>query len=380
MNVFITGGTGLLGKTIISQLLDQGHEVTALVRSVEQGKALLNPARVRLVKGDLLDIDQFSDSLRGHDVLIHSAAYYTEFIKGGGKNSDMARQVNVQGTINLFKAARENSIKNIVYISSCGVLEEQKGLKSDENTSYALDTFDGYFRSKIDAELKIKVFLEENPSVRVVSILPSVMVGPCDTAPTPYGSFLIQLANARVPFVLPGQMSIVDVRDLAKAAINAIQIGKSGQRFVVGGITHDNQTIYDTVEKITGQAVTSRKPPYPLLYFFLTIMNFLSKIIKKQPPLEPERLRRIKYHAGYNSEKAMTELNISFTPLETTLTDAMKWFEKNGKLNPQVKYPGWPSDSNSEKNNAKQKSRKFKTILMNVSLPSRKVLDVTQLR
>jgi len=332
MNIFITGGPGLLGKNIVARLLNEGHEVTALVRSVETATQLIDPSKVRLVQGDLLDVNQFSDVLKNHDVLIHSAAYYTEFIKGGGKDSNMAQQVNVEGTMALFKAALETGINNIVYISSCGVLEEQKGIESDEKTAYAIDTFDGYFKSKIDAEIKIKAFQKQNPSIRVVSVLPSVMVGPMDTAPTPYGDFLIKLARARVPFVLPGQMSIVDVRDVAKAAVNAMEKGEAGQRFVVGGITHDNKTIYETVEKITGRAVTDSSPPYPLLYFFLSVMTFLSKFTKKQPPLEPERLRRIRYHAGYDSQKAMHDLDITFTPLETTLSDAMKWFEDNGML------------------------------------------------
>ncbi len=333
MNIFITGGTGLLGMNIIEQLLDQGHDVSALVRSIEQGTSLIDPAKTRLVKGDLLNIDEFSDTMEKHDVLIHCAAYYTEFIKGGGKNSQMAFQVNVEGSINLFKAAFEKGIQNIVYISSCGVLEEQKNIKSDENTPYAMDTFDGYFKSKIDAELKVKEFLQEQPSIRIISILPSVMVGPLDNAPTPYGSFLLKLAKAEVPFVLPGKMSLVDVRDVAKATVAAMEKGDSGQRFVVGGTTHDNQTIYDTVEKASGRPVTSSTPPYVLLYFFLSIMTFLSKFTKKQPPLEPSRLKRIKHHAGYNSQKAVQGLGITFTPLEKTLKDTMDWFKKNSMLN-----------------------------------------------
>ncbi|MCP4022012.1 MAG: NAD-dependent epimerase/dehydratase family protein [Desulfobacteraceae bacterium] len=332
MNIFITGGTGLLGKNIIAQLLDMGHKVTALVRSPDQAKTLLDPANMKFVKGDMADISEFKNELAGHDVLIHSAAYYTEFINSGGKNDDLAQKINVEGSINLFQAAYDTGIKNIVYISSCGVLEEQKGLKSDENTAYAFNTFDGYFKSKIDAELKIKIFQEEHSSVRIVSILPSVMVGPMDTAPTPYGSFLIKLASARVPFVLPGRMSIVDVRDVAKAAIHAIEKGENGQRFVVGGTTHENQTIYNTVEKIIKRPVAQNKPPYALLYFFLTVMSFLSKFTKKQPPLSPSRLKRIKHHAGYNSQKATTELDFNFTPLDTTLTDTMTWFKENNMI------------------------------------------------
>ncbi len=195
MKTFITGGTGLLGFNIVQGLLKKEHQVSALVRSIDKGKEILNP-EVELIKGEIQNADLFAHSLKGMNVLIHAAACYTEYY--AKENQRLPYDINVKGTMTLFETAYQHGIKNVVYVSSAGVLESKPNQPINESGSYAEEAEDSYFKSKIEAEKEVLKFLESHPDMRIVLILPTVMLGPGDRAPTPTGNFLLNIMNLRV--------------------------------------------------------------------------------------------------------------------------------------------------------------------------------------
>lgn len=120
MKVFVTGGAGLLGGSIIQELNKQNHHISVLVRSKNKNQSLFDP-KVELVEGDLLNIEGFKSTLMGQDILIHSAACYSEYYRGSDKN--LPYVVNVNGTLSLFEAAYNQGIRNAVYIIIPGLMK-----------------------------------------------------------------------------------------------------------------------------------------------------------------------------------------------------------------------------------------------------------------
>jgi nucleoside-diphosphate-sugar epimerase len=328
MNIFLTGGTGLLGNNIIKALLGQNHSVTALVRSIEKGSNILD-SDVALVEADLLDIDGYVDHLSGMDALVHAAACYSEFYRT--RDADRAYETNVKGTIALLQQAHQQGIRKVVYISSAGVLKTGKNQTVDESAPYDETTADPYFRSKILAEKEVLNFAYLHPDMMVNLLLPSAMLGPEDWGPTPSGNLIRRLLNAEFNILLPGSNRIVDARDVAMAVLAVLEKGITGGRYLIGGRKYAFSEIYETLGQVTNMPMPRKRPFTLVLMCAAYLMAFKSKLNRRPPMMNPSILKRLLENFGYDSSKAKKELGIRFRPLSETLTDTAGWFQQQLK-------------------------------------------------
>ncbi|MCP4137100.1 MAG: NAD-dependent epimerase/dehydratase family protein [bacterium] len=326
LKVFITGATGLLGGSIVTELLNKGFEVTALVRSLERAGKILDP-KVDLIEGSLEAVDGFANKLGEFDVLIHAAAVYGEYYRNGKEK--VLFDINVNGTIALFDEARKAGLNNIVYVSSSAVLDTDNDTELDEKTPYS-NTTEPYFRSKVLAEQAVFKFLEEYPAMRIVTLLPTVMLGPGDRGPTPTGNFILNCLKGKFKAVIPGSNRIVDVRDVAAAAVQATTSGKSGERYIIGGRSYPYSEIFKTLWEISGNPPLTKTMSPGKLLFIARLVTFIHKIKGKPSPLKPAIIKRLQKNFWYNSSKAEKELGASFRPLKETLSDTVSWFKENG--------------------------------------------------
>ncbi len=325
MKVFITGATGLLGSSITEELLKKGYGVTALVRSLEKGKSIVDP-KAALIEGTLNAVDRFSGSLQGFDVMIHAAAIYGEYYRNGDEQALF--NVNINGTKALFEEAAKNGIKNMIYISSSAVLDTENNDEVDERRSYS-ETEDPYFRSKVLAEQAVNKFAGANPSVRLITILPTVMLGPGDRGPTPTGTFILNYLKGKTKFIFPGSHRIADVRDVAYAAVQAIIKGKSGERYLIGGRKYSFSEIFKILSDIMGNPPLKKTISPGKLLMIARLVTFVHKIKGKPSPLKPGIVKRLQENFWYNSSKAEKELGVTFRPLDETLSDTIAWFREN---------------------------------------------------
>ncbi|OEH85012.1 hypothetical protein BHU72_07440 [Desulfuribacillus stibiiarsenatis] len=329
MKVFLTGSTGLLGSNIVKELKEKGYYTKALVRSFVSEQRI-NGKDVEIVKGDLRDVKGFAQKLEGCDVLIHAGAYFTEFFQSGNRDNALY-EINVKATEMLFQEAYKRGVKNIIYVSSTGVLETSAKSVATENTAYT-ETDNPYFNSKIEAEMKVKEFIKDHPDVRVLTILPAIMIGPNDYTPTRMGAFVQNFLSNKLPIILPVNMVLVDARDVAKAIISAIQNGKSGERYIIGGNVYSMKQICETLSEASGQPLPKRKPPFSVVYILSGFLSAISKITGKTSPLpRRDELLKMKDPKGYSSEKAKSELGISFRPFPETIRDTVYWFKHETK-------------------------------------------------
>ncbi len=325
MNTFVTGSTGLLGTNLIQLLLTQGHQVKALVRNGSKTNEFVRNCQI--VNGDITRCSEFSHALAGSDVIFHTAAYFKEYSHQGDHELAL-RQTNVEATISLLENCRLQGIRNFIYVSSNGVT----GLKckmQNEGSGFNEQTDNLYFKSKIESEKAIDDYIMSHPEMRVIIIRPSLMIGPHDSGPTQAGKVLLSIVKGKMPFILPGNIVVVDARDVAKSMVNAVNNGISGERFIIGGNLYSIAKFAETIHDISGVKLPKHKPPYSVAMIMLSLAYFICKIKKHNLPVRPMDLHRMRILQLPDSSKAKKVLSTQFRDLSESLNDSITWFKQN---------------------------------------------------
>ena len=331
MKAFVTGGTGLLGGNLVRLLRAQGHEVTALVRDGSGGERVLGDTGAHLVEADLLDTERFAPALGGCDALFHTAAYFRETFQPGGHQQQL-QQVNVTATTTLLEAAERAGVGRAVHVSSAGVIgHSPDGSPADETVPPDPAVLrNPYLHSKVRSEQAVDEFLRTGPRMPVVIVRPSWMFGPYDTAPSSSGRLVRNFLAGGIPGVLPGGGKVVDARDVARTMIAAVQRGRSGERYTVGGPYVSLEQLLGTLEQVSGVPAPTRKVPYPAAVGVAWVSQTVARA-RRVPALVTVRgVRVLRHHNPTSSDKAVRELGAEFRPLETTLRDTVEWCRAAG--------------------------------------------------
>ncbi len=332
MQAFVTGSTGLLGNNLVRLLIEQGYRVKALVRSKTKAAKLFGDLDVSLVEGDMLDINSFACELAGCDVLFHAAAYFREYYQPGN-HWQMLEDINVTGTMRLLSEAEKQGVKKVIYISSAGPIGmKADGVPGDESTlSDPQSVKNLYFKSKVIAETAIYEFLRQH-LLPVVLILPGWMFGPQDAAPTGSGQLVLDYLAQKIPGILDGGTCMVDARDVAQAAINAVEKGKSGDRYIVAGQYLSMEDLFKTLEKVTSIPCPQRRFPYQMTVVYAWLADIYARLTKTKSVLPLEGIRTMHLKRQVTSAKAIAQLAASFRPLEETLHDVVDWYRRQNYL------------------------------------------------
>jgi dihydroflavonol-4-reductase len=244
--VFLTGASGFIAKHILRELLAQGYQVRASIRSdkrKEELQGLFPDASLEFATLDLTKDEGWQDALQGCDVLMHTASPFP--LTEPKDPQDLIRPA-VDGTLRAMRAAKEAGIKRVILTSSCAAIYKQAGKPkmqpSDETNWTSPDdpSVGAYEASKTLAEKAAWDFVDENPDIALTTINPGAVFGPPMDAR--YGSSLElveQLMTGKVPMAPPMDMVAVDVRDVARMHVAAIDLEVTkGERFAAASGTH----------------------------------------------------------------------------------------------------------------------------------------------
>lgn len=327
MHAFVTGSTGLLGTNLVRQLVEQGHTVKALARSREKAQRVLGDLpQVEIVIGDMEDIAGFAPAMAGCDVLFHTAAYFREYYQPGDHWPTL-EAINVKGTVRILEEAERLGVKKAVYVSSVGVIgRTADGSPADESTPPSAYNYSNlYFRSKIVAEEAVAEFLRTH-TLPVVLILPGWMFGPYDSAPTTAGQIVLDLLARKLPGIPPGGNMIADARDVAQGMINAVEHGKSGERYLIDGAYHSIAELAHTVSRVSGVPAPTLRFPYPILLVYAWISETIARLTKGTTLITVEGVRTLANPIRTSSSKAVRDLGVTYRPLEDTLRDEVAYY------------------------------------------------------
>lgn len=334
-SAFVTGATGLLGNNLVRELAVRGVAVTALARSRQKAaRQLGDVANLTIVEGDMTDVAAFADRLSGHDVLFHTAAHFRDSYKGGNHWDELYR-VNVEGTRALIAALYDRELRRMIHVSSIAVLDGPPGVPVDETMSRDEANADDYYRSKILSERVVTEFLSDHPDMWAAMVLPGWMHGPGDAGPTSAGATVLDFVQGKLPGIPPGSFSVVDARDVARAAIAAAEKGRRGERYLAAGRHMDMAALLPILEQVSGVPAPTRRLPIGLLYVLGALGELQARLLGKPALLSLATVKILVREAGrtqFNHAKTERELGITFRPVAETLADEIGWFRANGYL------------------------------------------------
>src|SRR6202165_6099014 len=230
MLVFLTGATGFLGSHVARALAGQGASLRLLVRPTSNLENL-EGLSAETATGDLRDPASLDKAMSGCDVVFHVAADYRLWLRDP---EEMYRS-NVEGTRAILEAARKNNVRSVVYTSSVATMGfTGHGPPSDEDSPVSLaDMIGHYKRSKFMAE---QVALEAGRGgMHVVIVNPTTPVGEQDVKPTPTGRIVVDFLKRKFPAYVETGLNLVDVRECARGHVTALEKGKPGDRYILGG-------------------------------------------------------------------------------------------------------------------------------------------------
>lgn len=324
--VLVTGATGFVGAAVAKAAVSAGYRVRVTARHGSP-KNNISDLGAEIVYLDLADPASFPGALAGCRYLFHVAADYRLWVP----DEAAMRHVNIDGTLGLLKEAQKAGVERSVYTSSVAAL----GLTADsspatETTPIKPEHHVGaYKKSKYDAEQQVRTLaLSQN----IVIVNPSTPVGPGDIKPTPTGQMILDAARGKMPAYVNTGLNIVHVNDVARGHILALERGKAGQSYILGG---DDLMLCDLlalVARQTGRKAPALRLPIPPLLPLAWVMERIAERTGKTPLMTPDILRMAKKLMFFSSQKAQNELGYSARPAAQAVADALAWFRKEGRL------------------------------------------------
>ena len=323
----ITGGSGLVGSNLTRALLDDGYKVRCL--DFDKDHRAFEGLDVELIDGDITKENTLEKAFSGVDIVFHTAA----LINLDRRYRDLIRLVNVEGTRNVCEAALNSSVKKMIHFSSVDAfyrfpieepLYEDRKLIDDPNAMpYDLSKADGH-----------KIVLEYSENGLDASIIhPTSIVGPNDFKPGIPMQALVDMANGKRKLMPSWGYNFIDVRDLCDTAISAVENGRNGQNYLVGGDYNFYLYIADLIEK-----QIDKKVVFGTLPDFVTYLGIPFEYIKSLVTKQPRVITLDSIHTAQTGNKvipctlAKEELGHSPRPFEETIFDTIDFFRKRGLI------------------------------------------------
>lgn len=326
MKAFVTGATGFLGSHVARVLADQGADLRLLVRSTSNLKNLAG-LEAETATGDLREPRSLEKAISGCDTVFHVAADYRLWVRDP---NEMYRS-NVGGTRTMLEAARKNGVRSVVYTSSVATIGfRTDGQPADEDSPVSLaDMIGHYKRSKFMAE---QLAMEAGRSgMQVITVNPTTPVGEQDVKPTPTGRIVVDFLRRKFPAYVETGLNLVDVRECARGHVAALEKGRTGERYILGG---EDLTLKQILDKL-GQLTGLPSPKIKLPYFFAFAAGVVDEavtglLLRREPRATVDTVRMGKKKMFASSAKAERELGWKIAPVDDALRRSVDWFRANG--------------------------------------------------
>jgi dihydroflavonol-4-reductase len=331
MKVLITGGAGFIGHHVARLLVERGDEVRVSLRPGESD-APLKGLGCQTAVADVRDLPSVIRAVRGCDAVIHMAAIYSLWMKDWRP----LYQVNVQGTRNVLDACRREGVSRVVHTSSIAAVGVEAGERpATEETLFNQHGRAGhYVLSKHYSERVAIEFAEAGLPVTIVN--PAFPTGIGDRRPTPTGRILLRIVTGAFFLHGPGGLNVVDVEDVARGHLLALDAGQPGRRYLLSGHDVTHAQLFEEVKRIGG--VDRRHLRLPR--WALAPVGWGGDVIGRwrEPLIDSVTLRYSSQCLFYDNTRARTELGWTVTPLEESLERSIEWFRARGYLAPDA---GW---------------------------------------
>jgi dihydroflavonol-4-reductase len=339
MHILVTGSTGFIGGALCHALTARGHQVRAFHRPSSSLK-LLEGLAVEHAAGDLTQPDTIRQAMEGIDVVFHAAAQLNP-----NGNAGKAYAITVEGTRAVLAAAQEAGVRRVVHTSSVAALGvPDKGPRRPARKSTSMDRG---FSSQIDenhtwnyqpsrwiygyakylAELEVQKAVADGLDAVIVN--PSLVFGPGDVYRMT-SSLLVASAHNRIPPVsIPGGLNVVAIEDVIAGHLAALERGRRGERYILGGENICHADLLKMVAQITGVGGPRMALPAWLARSLALALRLGGAFTRL--PLGADELGLAGLYFYYDTSKARHELGLPDPiPARQALESAYRWFKEQG--------------------------------------------------
>lgn len=322
MHLLVTGATGLLGNNLVRMLLERGDRVRVLTRKSSDSKPLAGLA-IDAAEGDIREAESVAAACRGVDAVIHSAGY----VNIGWSQGELYQAINVEGTRNVAQAAREAGVR-LVHVSSVdalglGTLEKP----ADEETAPEGILEIPYVVTKREAERVVQQEIARGLNATIVN--PGYMLGPWDWKPSS-GRLLLNVASRWVPMAPIGGNNFVDVRDVARGTLTALERGQVGRRYILGGENLDYFSVFQHFAQLGGRSGPWGRMGPMARWIVANAGDLWYRLTGHEPDINSGAVYSSKDPHYFSSARAEQELDYQHRPFKDAVRDAWEWFGSNG--------------------------------------------------
>lgn len=326
MKAFVTGATGFLGANLAEALVERGIRVRALLRNGSSKRALAG-IPYEEVLGDVTgEVDTLAHAMEGCGCVFHVAAriQYHRF-------PDELYTVNVGGTRNVCQAALQAGIPRLIYTSSLsamGVSRNQEPLTEESVFELEPEEFP-YGHSKLLGEVEVKRAIDQGLSAVILN--PATLFGPRDVNRNA-GAMVIQAAQGRLRFFPPGGSNFIAVRDVVEGHLAALEKGITGERYILGNRNLTYREVFSLVCKVLGKPVPHISIPSTALKVASVGVGVLRRSTGLPLPVDANQVLMSMRTIYADSSKAVRELGLPQSSLESAIEETHRWYLANGYL------------------------------------------------
>lgn len=322
MRIFVTGGTGLLGNTILRQLTDRGDRLLSLVRG-EPDPRVFGGIRTDFVRGDLLDRERIDQAVASCDAVVHAAG----LIHIGWQQLDASLQVNRDGTRIVAEACVKHR-RRLVHVGTVDTLAPgTPATPADEETPVPEaggKTPCSYVTSKRAGVAEVLTAVKQGLDAIIVH--PGFMLGPWDWKPSS-GRMMLEVGRSWKPFAPPGGCSLCDSRDVAAATIAAITAPvASGRQYILAGHNLPYLQLWTEMARRMGS-----RPPLttagPAMLWLAGVAGDGWAKLAGEGDLNSAGTQMSRLYHYYDSSRAGRELGYRTRPATESLDAAAEWIK-----------------------------------------------------
>lgn len=327
--VFLTGAGGLLGNHITRELLLRNYSVVAFIETGKEPVTLMGLTDVSFIYGDVLNVEEIISASKDCDYIIHAAANTTVIPARSQKTYD----INIIGTHNIICATIHNKIKRLIYIgsaSSFGYGSVQN--PGSETSPYCSEKFGlDYLDSKYKAHQMVLDSVK-NYKLPALVLCPTFMFGKYDSKPGS-GAMVVSVHSGKLPGYSAGGRNYIYAADVAVAVVSAVERGQIGESYILGNQNLNYKNAFALIAKSIGVKAPAIRLPKLVVLLYGIFCSSISRVTKKNMPVNFAMARIANEGVYYNSSKAIRELGLPQTPITVAIKECYGWLKKEGLLN-----------------------------------------------
>lgn len=324
MSILLTGATGFIGRRLVEELIKQDEEVHILCRPTSDISGLDDP-RISIFSGDVTNIESISIAMKGCDRVYHLAA----LAKNWAPNPDIFDKINVTGTNNILSVAEKLSVEKVVITSTSMTLKSSEEDPVNESDGRAEHILTDYARSKARSEDSAMKFCERG--LGVVFVNPTRVFGPGLMTEGNSATLMIQLyMQGKWRYVLGdgnavGNYGFVD--DIVAGHIQAMQHGRSGELYTLGGENLSFNKFFEILTELSGVKHHLFHIPLSLIQLVSKLEIIRAKVFRGYPLITPEWVEVFSKNWAFSCAKAEKDLEYRITPFREALSRTIDWIK-----------------------------------------------------